>query len=66
MLAFAYELKIYTKSEINAFWCRILQETYQILPKQTFDEYYSELFEEDCNVLLKNYDFKKHYTVSKK
>ena len=66
MLAFAYELKIYTKSEINAIWCRILQETYQILPKQTFDEYYSELFEEDCNVLLKNYDFKKHYTVSKK
>ena len=66
MLAFAYELKIYTKSEINAFWCRILQETYQILPKQTFDEYYTELFEKDCNVLLKNYDFKKHYTVSKK
>ncbi|WP_405306914.1 hypothetical protein [Methanobrevibacter sp.] len=66
MLAFAFELGIYTKSEINCIWNRILQETYQILPKQTFDEYYIELFEDDCNELLKSYDFKKHYINSKK
>ena len=48
--------KISANLEINAIWCRILQETYQILPKQTFDEYYNKLFGDDCNELLKNYE----------
>ena len=66
IMAFAYELGIYSNLAINAIWCRILQETYQILPKQTFDEYYNKLFGDDCNELLKNYDFKKHYIAAKK
>ena len=39
-------------------WEKIMNNTYQKLPKQTFKEYYDELFEEDCIELLKNYNLK--------
>lgn len=61
LLAFAFELKIYTKARINQIWNKILNNTFQKLPKQTFDDYYEELFENDCKSLLKDYDFKKNY-----
>lgn len=61
LLAFAFELKLYSKSEINQIWAKIKNNTFQKLPKKTFDEYYEELFKKDCEELLKKYDFKKNY-----
>jgi hypothetical protein len=55
-----------SKKEIELVWQRILKETNQTLPTKTFNEYYSDLFEDDCNDLLKSYNFKKHYINSKK
>ena len=66
IMAFSLELKLMTKDELEIIWQKILNNTKQKLPKQTFDEYYEELFKKDCVDLLKNYDFKNHYISSKK
>lgn len=66
ILSFAYELQLYSKDEINSIWSKIIDETYQIMPCHTFNKYYKELFKKDCENLLKNYDFKKHYKKEKK
>ena len=61
ILAFCLELNIMSRDEIESVWRKILTETKQILPKETFEEYYRELFGEDCKKLLKGYDLKSHY-----
>lgn len=66
ILAFSFKLDLMPKNEIDLVWQEILCNTKQILPKQTFDEYYDILFENDCKELLKNYDLKQHYLTSKK
>ena len=58
LLTFALEMKIYSKTQIDMVWEKIMNNTYQKLPKQTFKEYYDELFKEDCIELLKNYNLK--------
>ena len=60
LLSFAFELKIYPKIRIGEIWTNIINNTYQKLPKKTFNEYYEELFKKDCKILLKNYDLKKY------
>ena len=66
ILAFCFELSLMVKDDIEDIWKEILTNTKQIMPAQTFIEYYNELFKRDCQVLLKGYDFKKHYYSSKK
>ena len=66
IMSFCFELDIMSKEEIELIWQRILKDTNQTLPAKTFNMYYIELFEDDCNDLLKSYNFKKHYTNSKK
>ena len=66
ILAFCLELNIMSKDEIESVWWKILTETKQILPKETFEEYYRELFGGDCKKLLKDYDLKSHYKNEKK
>lgn len=66
ILAFCLELKLMSKNEIESVWQKILKNTKQKLPKQTFNEYYEMLFKKDCVELLRNYNFKKHYLYSKK
>ena len=66
IMAFCLELNIMSKDEIESVWKKILNNTKQKLPKNTFNEYYTDLFENDCAELLKNYNFKKHYNVSQK
>lgn len=61
ILSFAFELKILPKEKITFIWKKIIKNTYQIMPKETFEEYYGELFKKDCKELLKDYNFKKHY-----
>ncbi|MBQ9026024.1 MAG: hypothetical protein IJ104_06595 [Methanobrevibacter sp.] len=64
LLAFAFELKIYSKCQVNQIWKNILNNTYQKLPKQTFDEYYEELFQKDCKILLKDYDLERNMKLT--
>lgn len=45
-------------------WEKIMNNTYQKLPKQTFKEYYDELFEKDCIELLKNYNLKNNININ--
>ena len=66
IMSFCFELNLMMESEIEVVWKKILTNTNQKLPTQTFRKYYDELFKNDCNVLLKGYDFKKHYLNSKK
>ena len=66
IMAFCFELNIMSKQEIESVWKEILDNTKQKLPKETFNEYFNELFENDCVRLLKNYNFKSHYSVSQK
>ena len=66
ILAFCFELSLMVKDDIEDIWKEILTNTKQIMPAQTFKEYYNELFKKDCQALLKGYDFKKHYYSSKK
>ena len=66
ILAFCLELNIMSKKQISDVWQKIINNTMQKLPKQTFDEYYAELFKKDCIDLLKNYNFKNYYLASKK
>ncbi len=37
-----------SKEEIESVWKEILDNTKQKLPKDTFNEYFKELFEDDC------------------
>ena len=66
ILAFCFELNLMDEEEVESIWQKILTKTKQIMPTETFGKYYDELFKNDCNVLLKGYDFKKHYLNSKK
>ena len=66
IMSFCFELNLMSKEEIELVWQQILNTTNQTLPKKTFTQYYDELFERDCEELLKNYDFKNHYVASKK
>lgn len=66
ILAFCLELKIMSRDEIESVWQKILIETKQILPRETFEEYYRELFDRDCKKLLKGYDLENHYKNEKK
>lgn len=66
ILAFCFELNLMSKQEIESVWKEILDNTKQKLPKETFNEYFNELFENDCVELLKNYNFKRHYAISQK
>ena len=66
IMAFCFELNIMSKQEIESVWKEILDNTKQKLPKETFNEYFNELFENDCVRLLKNYNFKRHYSLSQK
>ena len=61
ILAFCLELNIMSRDEIESVWQKILIETKQILPRETFEEYYRELFDRDCKKLLKGYDLENHY-----
>ena len=66
IMSFCLELNLMSRDEINSIWKELINNTNQKLPKNSFDEYYPELFKNDCIELLKNYDFKKHYNASKK
>lgn len=44
ILAFCLELKIMSRDEIESVWQKILIETKQILPRETFEEYYRVFF----------------------
>lgn len=66
IMSFCFELSLISKNEIELIWKKILNTTNQTLPKNTFTEYYDELFEKDCEDLLKNYDIKNHYKKEKK
>ena len=66
IMSFCFELNLISKKEVDLIWKKILNTTNQTLPKKTFTEYYDELFEKDCEDLLKNYDIKKHYKKEKK
>ena len=66
IMAFCLELNIISKVEIESVWKKILDNTKQKLPKNTFNEYYDDLFKKDCVELLKNYNFKKLYNISQK
>ena len=65
IMAFCFELNLLSKDEIESIWKKILTNTNQTLPGQTFEEYYGELFKNDAIRLLKSYDFKKHYKITK-
>lgn len=60
IISFCFELDLMSKEKVEIVWKKVINGTMQKLPFKTFDEYYNELFEEDCKDLLKNYDFKKH------
>ena len=66
IMSFCFELNLMSKQEIESVWKEILDNTKQKLPKETFNEYFNELFEKDCVELLKNYNFKRHYVLSQK
>ena len=66
IMSFCLELNLMSKGEINSIWNDIINNTNQKLPRNSFDEYYKELFNDDCKELLKNYNFKQHYLASKK
>ena len=52
ILVFCFELNLMSKKEINLIWQEIIKNTNQSLPKNSFDEYYDDLFEVDCANLL--------------
>lgn len=60
ILAFSYSLGFNSKKHISFIWEKIVQDTFQIMPKDTFEEYYDDLFDEGCEKLLKNYNLKNH------
>lgn len=66
IMSFCFELNLMSKGEINVIWQEVLNNTNQILPKQSFDEYYEGLFKDDCVKLLKNYDFEGNFHASTK
>lgn len=66
IMSFCFELKLLSELEIEIIWQKILNATHQKLPKVSFNDYYNELFKKDCEELLKDYDFKKHYKKEKK
>ncbi|MBE6489338.1 MAG: hypothetical protein E7Z83_00535 [Methanobrevibacter sp.] len=66
IMSFCFELKLLSELEIELIWQKILNATHQKLPKVSFNDYYNELFKKDCEELLKDYDFKKHYKKEKK
>lgn len=66
IMSFCFELNLMSKDEIELIWQKILNTTNQTLPKKTFTKYYDELFKDDCEMLLKNYNIKKHYKKEKK
>ena len=66
ILAFCFELNLMNMDDVEDVWKKIISNTKQIMPAQTFKKYYHNLFENDRKTLLKSYDFKKHYLNSKK
>jgi predicted nucleic acid-binding protein len=66
ILSFLFELNLISKVKIESVWKKIIVNTKQILPYDTFDEYYRKSFKNDCKRLLKDYDFKGHYKKEKK
>lgn len=66
IMSFCFELNLMSRNEIDSVWNEIINNTNQKLPKNSFGEYYYELFKKDCRELLKDYNFKKHYMSSKK
>lgn len=66
IMSFCFELKLMSKSEIELIWQKILNNTNQKLPKDSFSEYYNGLFKKDSDELLKGYDFKSHYKKEKR
>ena len=66
IMSFCFELNLLSELEIESIWRKILNTTNQKLPKGSFNDYYNEIFKKDCEELLKDYDFKKHYKKEKK